>query len=202
MAERLQVHGYVREIDLETRRVTAVVTTGQLARDDAIIEPEGWRLDNYARNPVVLWAHDTTSLPIARTVETRRTPDGLIQVHEFADTEFASRVFSLVERGFVNATSVRWIPGRTEWREVTDEDGRRRKVLVFTEGHELLEVSYVPIPADPGALVVRADGSPADLAAMFPSEPCAPEPAAEYSVERLRGIADAIRKLSGRGAHV
>lgn len=202
MAERLQVHGYVREIDTEARRVTAVVTTGRVARDGAIIEPDGWRLDNYARNPVVLWAHDLGSLPIARTIETRRTPDGLIQVHEFADTEFASRVFSLIERGFVNATSVRWVPGRTEWREMPGEDGRRQRVLVFVEGHELLEVSYVPVPADPAAMVVRADGGPARLEELFPGEPSAPEPAADVGVVRLRGIADAIRRLPGRNAHV
>ena len=64
----------------------------------------------------------------------------------------------------MNATSVRWIPGETEVRKVgTGKDARN--VLVFTRGHELLEVSYVPIPADPNALVLRADGKPIDLSA-------------------------------------
>lgn len=161
LAKKLQTFGRVRGIDETNRRVTVVVSTGDVARDDAIIEQRGWSLENYDKNPVVLWAHDDTQLPIAKALpELRRVTDNeLIEVHEFADHPQADYVFRGVVGGFINATSVRWIPGVTEIRKVGN-----RNVLVFTQGHELLETSYVPIPADPGALVMRADAGRLDLA--------------------------------------
>jgi HK97 family phage prohead protease len=193
VTERLQVSGFVRQVDEESRRVTAVVSTSAVARDGAIIEVGGWRLDAYARNPVVLWAHDDRSLPIARTVRTWAEDGALMQEHEFADHPQAQAVFELVRGGFVNATSVRWIPGKVEWRQAKGADGKSRDVLVFVDGHELLEVSYVPVPADPGALVTRADGSPVELREL------APAPAGgDEGARRLLAIAGAIREMTSR----
>jgi hypothetical protein len=158
---RLQTFGRVRAIDEEQRRVTVVVSTGDVARDNAIIDQSGWVFDNYDRNPVVLWCHDDQSLPIARALPAERqvTANELIEVHEFASHPAADNVFQAVRGGFVNATSVRWLPGETQVRKVGD-----RNLLVFTKGHELLESSYVPIPADPSCLVMRADGHPITMA--------------------------------------
>lgn len=164
--ERLQTFGFVRAIDPDARRVTSVVSTDAVARDGAIIETAGWNLEHYQKNPVVLWAHDDHSMPIAKTVETIRTEHELIQVHEFAQHPFADQVFAGIRGGFVNATSVRWLPGETEMRNVGDGKNRQ-PVLVFKNGHQLLESSYVPIPADPGAVVLRADGSPIDKRAYY-----------------------------------
>lgn len=160
-SERLETFGQVRAVDDDARQVTVVVSTGDIARDGAIIDQRGWQLGPYERNPVVLWAHDDHALPIAKTLRTTTSETEMVQVHEFAEHARAQEVFALVRGGFVNATSVRWIPGETEVRKVgAGKDARN--VLVFTQGHELLETSYVPIPADTGALVVRADGSPFD----------------------------------------
>lgn len=157
MSEKLQTFGLVRSIDEERRRVQVVVSTGDLARDDAIIDQSGWNFKNYDKNPVVLWAHDDRSLPIARALPNLRqqTENELIETHEFATHAHAEEVWQSVKGGFVNATSVRWLPGKTTMRQMEG-----RSILVFTEGHELLESSYVPIPADPGCLVMRADGKP------------------------------------------
>ncbi len=154
--DRLETYGLIREIDEERRRVRVVVSTGDVARDDAVIDQSGWVFTNYDRNPVVLWAHDDRSLPIARAIPELRvvTDNELIETHEFATHPRALEVFEAVTGGFVSATSVRWSPGETAMRKVGN-----RNVLVFTKGHELLESSYVPIPADPGCLVVRADGA-------------------------------------------
>jgi len=166
-----------------------------------VIEQDGWSLRNYERNPVVLWAHDDHSLPIARTISTTTGANELIQVHEFASHPRAQEVFEAVNGGFVNATSVRWTPGETEVRTIS-EGKNKRQVLVYTRGHELLEVSYVPIPADPGALVLRADGSRVDVADYLPrAEPVeGPEEAPTAGVdvdairaERLLRFAAALR---------
>lgn len=162
--DRLETFGQVRKVDEESRQVTVVVSTGDVARDGAIIEQSGWSLANYERNPVVLWAHNDRDLPIAKTVRTITGDREMVQIHQFATHRKANEVFDLVREGFVNATSVRWIPGETEQRKLgTGKEARN--VLVFTRGHELLETSYVPIPSDPGAMVVRADGLPLDMSA-------------------------------------
>jgi HK97 family phage prohead protease len=175
---RLETYGYLREVNAEDRTVVSVVSTNRRARDNAIIDPRGWVLDNYQRNPVVLWAHDDHSLPIARTMDTVLTDQEMIQKHQFGTHPMAVMVFDAIQQGMVNATSVRWIPLDAR---IDLADGE--EVIVFTRS-ELLEVSYVPIPADPGALVMRADGTPLDLAAFRPRPhaEATPQPEPESTV--------------------
>lgn len=169
--EPLQTFGRVyARADEGSRRVTSVVSTGDIARDGMIIEQSGWDLKHYAENPVVLWVHNDRELPIARTVESRIEKDSLVQVHEFFEHARAEEVFQLVQAGGINATSVRWLPGSYEWREMPHK-GKRMEILVFTKGHQLLETSYVPIPSDPGALIKRADGGSVDMRRFRPEVP-------------------------------
>ncbi len=160
LLDRLQTFGQVRAIDEASKRVTVVVSTGDVARDEMIIDQAGWLFENYDRNPVVLWGHNDREMPVARAISSERvrTSNELIETHEFdAEDERAMLLFKKIQRGFVNATSVRWNPISWEWRKI---DGQ--EYLVFTK-QELLESSYVSIPADPGALIVRAqDMAPLD----------------------------------------
>ena len=116
----LRTFGLIRSIDESKRQVTVVVSTGDVARDDAIIEQSGWVFDNYDRNPVVLWAHDDHSLPIAKAIPSLRqvTANELIETHQFAEHAQAEEVWNAVRGGFVSATSVRWLPGETAIRKV------------------------------------------------------------------------------------
>lgn len=192
--DRLESFAYVREVDEDSRRVTVVASTGDIARDNAIINPEGWDLRAYERNPVVLWGHDDRMPPIGRTVQSNVTPNALIQVHEFANHPRAEEIFQLVRGGFVNAVSVRWMPGETEVRSI-GEGKAKRSVLVFTRGHQLLETSFVSVPADPGAIVLRADGHALDIEAFTTPEP-APEAVKGPSLtERF------LAGFAGKGGH-
>jgi phage head maturation protease len=165
--DRLVSFGRVRSVDAQRNRVTQVISTGDLARDGAIIDPRGWDFTNYDRNPVVLWMHDADVVPFARTIRHVATDSELIAEAEFdLEDPRGAQAFSKIRRGYINATSVRWLPIRTERRPAPegvkvpdhhkDPDGN---VLWFME-QELLEFSYVSIPADPGALIIRADGRP------------------------------------------
>ena len=150
--------------------VEAVISTGDVARDDAIIDPSGWDFTNYRRNPVVLFNHDDSrGMPVARTSQ-GPTPNGaeLIATAEFdrEDPE-AVRLFGKIQRGFVNSTSVRWLPKRWEYIEHVGPSGEKRTVLVFRE-QELLEWSFVNIPADPGAVILRSDGGVIDTSEFAP----------------------------------
>lgn len=161
--DRLESFGHLRDVDGDAKRVTAVISTGDVARDGAIIEPGGWDFSNYDRNPVVLWMHDADTMPFARTVERMATDKELIARAEFdTDDPMGETVFRKISNGYINATSVRWLPKRWEMRK-RGEDDEEEEVMVFLE-QELLEWSFVTIPADPGALILRADGMPFSIA--------------------------------------
>ncbi len=183
MAEALRSYGLIRrdDIDESSHRVTAVISTEGIGRDGAVIHQDGWDFTHYDRNPVVLFGHDDASPPLARMVEHHTDGDKLIATAEFdAEDEGAMRVFSKIQRKFINATSVRWNPLTWEFRddEGGDDRGKRhdqpQQVLHFLT-HELLEFSFVPIPADPNALIVRADGKPLETA-DFGKRDTAPPP--------------------------
>jgi HK97 family phage prohead protease len=175
--KRLESYGYLRDIDADSGRVTAIISTGDIARDGAIIDPAGWDFRNYDKNPVVLWMHDDSMPPFARTVERNAGEKKLTAVAEFdLDDPMGAEMFRKVKAGFVNATSVRWLPRKTEMMKV-GKGKAEREVLVFRE-QELLEWSFVTIPADPKALIKRADGGDVDFTEFLPApEPTpAPEP--------------------------
>ena len=46
--------------------VEAVISTAAVARDGHIFVPQGAKLDNYRKNPVVLWQHDTMQPAVGR----------------------------------------------------------------------------------------------------------------------------------------
>lgn len=117
-----------------------VASTAGVKRDGLEIDQSRWDLGHYRANPVVLWAHDYSSLPIGRaSVDVQ---DGVLKAHVTWDTddEMAQRVKGKYERGFLNAVSVGW----------RDVDNGREGV-----SHELLDVSAVPVPGDPDALAER-----------------------------------------------
>ena len=168
MVEALRSYGLIRrdDIDESSHRVTAVISTEEIARDGAVIHQDGWDFTHYDRNPVVLFGHDDTSPPLARTVEHHVDAGKLIATAEFdAEDEGAMRIFSKIQRGYINATSVRWNPLTWEFRDGESDDDRGKRheqapqVLHFLT-QEMLEFSFIPIPADPNALIVRADGAP------------------------------------------
>ena len=182
----------VEGADFETGVVPAVLSTGDEARDGARILQNGWELDNFRANPLVLFNHDdgaggffgspSDTLPLGRWADVKASGGAggeLRGVAHFDMTdEFAMRVLGKAEHGLINATSVRWLPIEhridVELRDPDDPDSGTRSVLTFVR-QELLEASFVVIPADPGAVILRGDGKPLDLAAFNDTdEPPAP----------------------------
>ena len=203
----LRSFGTVRAEDGDSNRVKAVISTGDIARDGAIIDPSGWDFEEYGRNPVVLYGHDDGSggmfaggsgaMPVARTVEGPVAGKNEITATAEFDSEdpVAMRLLSKIRRGFINATSVRWLPIRTEWIDKPDgerHEGEGEKVLVFRE-QKLLEWSFVPIPADPGAVVVRADGGPLAVEDYAETAQRPPPAAKPPTREELLDDADYLR---------
>ena len=146
-----------RGIDAEfSGALTFVASTGAVDRHGDTVAPEGWRLDAYRENPVVLWAHDYRRPAIGRTQSVWRDGGALLARLEFADTEFAREVEGLYRQGYQQGVSVGFRPLRFEERR----DARTGAFLGirFLE-QELLEISAVPVPANRGALMTGRMGS-------------------------------------------
>lgn len=130
-----------------------VASTEGVKRDGKALRSDRWLLDNYRANPVVLWSHDYLgrTLPIGRA-DVQVEGDRLVADVVFdRDDEFARQVERKYRDGFLNAVSVGW------------EDVRRGGDL----WHELLDISAVPVPADPDALIERQRRGLAEIASLF-----------------------------------
>jgi len=159
-----------------------IASSGQLDRYDEIVSADGWRLENYRRNPVFQNAHQYGDVlfTLGRALITEVRDGRLFQRVEFATeiSPMARIAYGLYKGKFLNAVSVGFIPLR--WENGGEGAGYRRKYLE----QELLEVSAVGIPANPEALqlglkagaIERSDlrelsGLLARLAAPAPTDP-------------------------------
>lgn len=136
-----------RQLDDGTHEIT--IAANNIARDNFDLDIASLRLENYLRNPVVLWAHDRRMPPIGITRGLERIDGGKLRARfQFAgDDPFAQRIATLWEQEVIRAASISWGGG-----DLTFLDGG----MVRETNAELYEWSLVPVPADPDAL--RAEG--------------------------------------------
>jgi HK97 family phage prohead protease len=118
-----------------------------------------WRLDEFRRNPVVFFNHQTEALPIAKSIWIDVVDGALRSRDQFPPRglhPFADQVYDLVLAGFINAKSVGFRPDRKVWNP-------ERGGWDFLE-NTLLEHSYVGLPANVEATV--AGRAAPDVAAV------------------------------------
>jgi HK97 family phage prohead protease len=115
-----------------------VATTEGVDRDGEVIKVSAWDFTNFQKSPVLLWGHDYGSLPIGAVTDIRVEGTSVIAKGVFARSEFAQEVRALYDDGFVKTVSVGFIP-------------HERNGAVITKA-ELLELSFVSVPANPDAL--------------------------------------------------
>lgn len=136
--------------------VEVVMSTSALARDGHILIPQGVVLDNYRANPIVLWSHDPDK-PVGNAEETAIAGDSISARVRFAPigiSHKADEVRGLTKAGVIRAVSVGFEP-----LEMEPLDPKRPKGGQRISKWELLELSFVSVPADPGAVVTaRANG--------------------------------------------
>lgn len=142
----------VKGVDDKARTVTFVASTEAVDRYGDSIKLDGWRLDRFKANPVILFGHDSHALPIGKAVDIGVKGDALVVKIQFASAEAnpaAENVFRLIEEGCLNAVSVGFMCLR--WQLVDDQESGRWGYDILEA--ELLEISVVPIPAHPDALI-------------------------------------------------
>lgn len=123
-----------------------IASTSDVARDNMIVEAAGWELENFLRNPVFQWAHNYSEPPIGKVTKIEVVDDKLMADVVFdQDDEFALKIERKYRNGLLNAVSVGFDIITMEI--APDGNGPLKSVK-----QELLELSGVPVPADPGAL--------------------------------------------------
>lgn len=145
--------------------ITFVLSTDDIDRHGDIISADGWVLDSYRDNPVLLWAHDYRHPAIGRAEKLWAEPHRLLADMKFAPTEFAQEIAALYRSGFQWGVSVGFKPLRYEERR--DEKTGAFLGLRFLE-QELLEVSAVPVPANRSALRRSEQSDNHALNALWP----------------------------------
>lgn len=118
-----------------------------------IIYARGWDLKNFNENPIALFGHDAGSVAnvIGRAKNVRVQGTKLVGDIEFMGADVnpnAEAVCRMVAAGYLKTVSVGFAP--LEWKWAKD---KARPGGVDFKRAELLEISVVPIPANPNALV-------------------------------------------------
>lgn len=139
-----------KSLDDGSRTIRFCFSDGNVDRMGDTIDPAGWDLTDFNRNPVSLWAHDSSQPPIGRASNVGVEGQRLMGDIEFAPPEtyaFADTIYRLTLGNFLNAVSVGFIPLDYEW----SKDDDREWGIDFLK-QTLLEISVCPVPANPNAL--------------------------------------------------
>ncbi len=136
---------------LGERQVRVICSTADVDRMGEVVVQEGLDLAAYLENPVVLWQHDPQQ-PIARAA-TVALADGMVQaLVQFPGegvSPKADEVYGLIKAGILNTVSIGFDPSEMEPMDPGQPRGPQRY-----RASELLEISFVSIPANRGAAVV------------------------------------------------
>jgi len=147
----------VSEINEDDRTVVTVISTGVVDRDGEVLVPSGASLENYMKNPVVPWSHNSMDPPIGKALWVKRSASKLTAKVKFALTDRAEEVWQLFKGGYLKAFSVGFLPSETPSSPTPDEIRKNPNWAsarrVFRKW-ELLEFSPVTVPANPEALML------------------------------------------------
>ena len=157
----------VREVgDPADRILEFVGSTADVDRYGDIIEVEGWDLKNFKKNSPFLWAHNYQAPPVGTVVKAFTDKRGLICHTYFpTDEEIAVQgwpsniptpetVYRLYKIGSLKATSVGF--AGLEREPITDKKNEGQQTGWRYLKSELYELSAVPVPANPYAVIQQA----------------------------------------------
>ena len=134
-----QIKAFVEKVD---GKMVAIASDETMDRHGDSLKVDLWDLKNYKKNPVLQFAHDYSQPPVGIAKNIRKEDGKLLfepVFHSF--TQLARDVGTLYDEGIMNAFSVGFIPH-------ADEQGNAKSL-------ELLEISAVPVPANPAAVVLE-----------------------------------------------
>ena len=126
-----------------------IFSDGTVDRHGDTVDPNGWVTDNFVKGGgPLLWAHQYNSPPLGKVTGVETSNGRLRGTVEFTPvgmSAFNDMIFNMTAGGFLNATSVGFAP--------KDFDYNEERGGIDFKSMELLEVSVVPVPANPNALI-------------------------------------------------
>jgi len=143
-------------IDERLMSARAIINTPREDREGDIIVPRGVHLENFRKNPVVLWEHGLGE--ITRPIAKCQHPDGNlaleVEEHQISATSYFTdksleslQIFHLIVEGLVRATSVRAVPIKSSTRKTSNHG-----MGIVLEEWELIEWSWGALGVNPDAI--------------------------------------------------
>lgn len=130
-------------------------STSVVDRMGDVIEQDGWDLAAFKENPVILWGHNVREErpPIGTALKVWVEGKGkkaklMFNIKFDLQDTFAAEIYRKIKDGFINTVSVGFQP--TEF-EAIDPDDWWSGLRYLKQS--LLELSVVPVPANPEALI-------------------------------------------------
>lgn len=141
---------HTKKINNESREIDFIASKEIKDRQSEIVKIAGINLKNFRLNPVILFAHNYSDLPIGKATKITKDGDELKVRIQFAEPEtyaFADTCFKLVSGGFLSALSIGFQP---DYKQVVYDEKNNTRIFNSTE---LLEISLVSVPAQQAALI-------------------------------------------------
>lgn len=143
----------VRAANDGERKLDVIASTDTIDAFGEVLVQD-WDLERYKKNPVVLYDHNRWDYPIGHAENVRVEDGKLLATLKFVDEKAsptAERVWQGIRQGSLRSVSVGF---RTK-NKPTVAEVNGKNVLVLS-GNELVEISVVPIPANPDAVALAA----------------------------------------------
>lgn len=177
----MEIKGATGKVHDDGRKIyRAVATTAALDRYGDVVLPGGADLKNFMKNPVLLGIHNYEEVTIGHILAAEQTDEGIDMEFVFSKDEYGQKYESRYESGDMRAFSIGFKPKKNGvvqlWSWWDDEpeiksvdiempDGTEKTVTfegmdqvpyrIFRDW-EMLELSAVPVPANPEALMKEA----------------------------------------------
>jgi len=133
----------------QDKPIKFVASTASPDRYGDVVDQKGWDLRAYNRNPVVLFNHNPSQMPIGKGKAYVENEQLMLEVEFDQKDDMAKTIEQKVRDGYINAVSVGFQPSKTIARSSLPSDHPYHgKSGQYFQASELLEVSIVTIPAN------------------------------------------------------
>jgi len=121
--------------------IEGMATVPTIDRDEEIVNPLGLELENFEKNPIILFNHDK-NIPVGKALEVKATKSGVyVKCRIFKNMN--EKVYNGVINGILNSFSIGFLGKEGTYDPETD-------AFIYTKA-ELFEISIVSVPANPNA---------------------------------------------------
>jgi hypothetical protein len=170
-AKAFKTPGAIPEVEGHPRTIEYVASDETPDRYGDVVRVKGWTWENFKANPTFAWSHNYELPPLGRLVNVwKKTAKGeepaLMSWAEYASADlnaFADVIYRMVRAGMIRMVSVGFMPKKwniPQTKEEREELGLGEYGTEYLE-QDLLELSQVPVPANPKAGATGSDGAKA-----------------------------------------